>query len=166
MNPSHPPTRLGMNKPMQASSLYQANEAHAAHVMAVGAETHRPLSLSSQFAVSHAMQRRWLIRKFCKMYWYLPEYSEWPGWWCGAVAGRGRGGPGQARAGTLCPVIPQSVCLAGSDPSGAPSRRSACFCTPLALWSTLRLSPAPFTPLHSISPSPKQRHTLPHRTQT
>ncbi|KAL6777130.1 hypothetical protein ACKKBF_B20305 [Auxenochlorella protothecoides x Auxenochlorella symbiontica] len=59
----------------KASSLYQANEAHAAHVMAVGAETHRPLSLSSQFAVSHAMQRRWLIRKFCKMYWYLPEYN-------------------------------------------------------------------------------------------
>ncbi|KAL6777131.1 hypothetical protein ACKKBF_B40440 [Auxenochlorella protothecoides x Auxenochlorella symbiontica] len=59
----------------RVSHLFQQNEAHASQLLERCAKEHPPLTLRSKHAASQATQRRWLIRKFCKMYWHLPQYN-------------------------------------------------------------------------------------------
>lgn len=81
---AHPyPPSINRHANPQGSHLFQQNEAHASQLLEECAKEHPPLTLRSKYAASQATQRRWLIRKFCKMYWHLPQYSEHLWRWIG-----------------------------------------------------------------------------------
>ncbi|KAK2076776.1 hypothetical protein QBZ16_005002 [Prototheca wickerhamii] len=56
-----------------ASALKKQNDERAEALVAKGAAEHEPLSFATRYAASKNTQRKWLIRKFYKLYWYTPE---------------------------------------------------------------------------------------------
>ena len=69
-SPARPPRRL------QASPLQKDNAAKMEALAAEGKAAHEPLRLTGVYATSGGTQRAVLIRKFFKLYWRNPNYSE------------------------------------------------------------------------------------------